>query len=388
MPESRKVLILGGRAPVALDHARRFAHQGWTSYVADSVPCRLSGWSKAVAGSVALPSPRRDPRGFVAALNGAIARHRIDLVLPTCEEVFYLSRYRSLLPASVRVVVDDFDKLRALHSKWEFQELARASGGNPPPSTTVRSIAEARAWANGAPLALKPEFSRFGVHVRLYPQGMPANAPELESMGTWVAQHFRPGRELCSYSVAERGRLLAHAVYQPVHRLGKSASYYFQPAASAAIRGFVERLVAQLDFSGQISFDWIEAADGTPSVIECNPRAVSGVHLFGPDDALPAALDGSATACVLPTPVQPRTLAAVMWTAGLAQAARGAYVARWWADAGASADVLAVPGDRLPALGALRDIGSFARIALRDGGNLRQASTSDIEWDGQPMAVL
>ena len=40
-----RVLILGGRAPVALDHARRFAAQGATAFVADSIPCRLSGTS-------------------------------------------------------------------------------------------------------------------------------------------------------------------------------------------------------------------------------------------------------------------------------------------------------------------------------------------------------
>jgi hypothetical protein len=388
MREQQNVLILGGRAPVALDHARRFTHQGWSSYVADSVPCRLSGWSSAVARSIALPSPRRDARGFVAALGAAIERHRIDLVVPTCEEVFYLSRYRSALPAAVRVAVDDFDQLRALHSKWTFQELARDCGGNPPPSAAVHSLAEAREWARGAPLVLKPEFSRFGVHVRLYPHGVPARAPELASQGRWVAQHFLAGRELCSYSVAERGRLLAHAVYHPAHRLGKSASYYFRPVASAAIRAFVERLVAKIGFTGQIAFDWIEAADGTVGVIECNPRAVSGVHLFGPDDALPAALAGVATGCVLPTPSQPRTLAAVMLTAGLGQALRSGRVRDWWADLAAAGDVLAVPGDRLPALGALRDMASFARIALRDGGNLRQASTGDIEWDGQLLEPL
>src|SRR6185503_21236723 len=109
----------------------------------------------------------------------------------------------------------------------------------------------------GGPLVLKPEFSRFGVHVRLYPQGVPAQAPPLAAHGPWVAQRFVAGTELCSYSVADRGRLLAHVAYAPRHRLGTSASYYFDPAESGAIRAVVERLVAQLDYTGQIAFDWI-----------------------------------------------------------------------------------------------------------------------------------
>lgn len=199
------VLILGGRAPVAADHARRFAHQGWTAYIGDSIPCRLSGWSRAVAGTFALAPPRTDPARFIADLRAAIERHAIDLVVPTCEEVFFLSRYRHALPASCRIAVDDFAKLRLLHSKWDFQAPARECNGNVPASTLVHSIAEARAWAGGMPLVLKPEFSRFGVHVRIHPQGIPDDAPELARTGTLggaaplrrhrtvLVQHCRPG---------------------------------------------------------------------------------------------------------------------------------------------------------------------------------------------------
>ena len=177
------VLILGGRAPVALDHARRFERMGWKVRIADSIPCRLSGWSRSVTETVSLASPRYSPSAFAADLSKAISKHSIDLVVPTCEEVFYLSRYRSSLPSEVRVFVDDFEKLRALHSKWKFLELANGCGANVPASCRVDSIAEARAWANGEPLVLKPEFSRFGVHVRLYPKGLPKEAAKLASIG-------------------------------------------------------------------------------------------------------------------------------------------------------------------------------------------------------------
>lgn len=379
------VLILGGRAPVALDHARRFAHQGWTTYVADSVPCRLSGWSNAVAGTVLLAPPRTAPRAFIDDLTRAITRHRIDLVIPTCEEVFFLSRYRGYLTDAVRIAVDEFDKLQMLHSKWHFQTLARECGGNPPPSMAVNTVAEAREWAGNTPLVLKPEFSRFGVHVRIHPSGMLPDEPEFDLPGRWVAQHFRSGQELCSYSVADKGRLLAHCVYRPLHRLGRSSSFYFAYREALLIRQFVETLVARIGYTGQISFDWIESEDGIPSVIECNPRAISGVHLFSMDDALPAALAGCADACVVPSARQPRMLASVMLTAGLAHALRHRRIGGWLRDFGAASDVLAIGGDRLPALGALMDIASFGRMAIRHGCTLREAATRDIEWDGEEL---
>ncbi|QDI05926.1 MBL fold metallo-hydrolase [Xanthomonas cerealis pv. cerealis] len=51
MASAPAVLITGARAPVALDLARRFAAQGWRVHLADSVACRISGWSHAVAAS-------------------------------------------------------------------------------------------------------------------------------------------------------------------------------------------------------------------------------------------------------------------------------------------------------------------------------------------------
>lgn len=381
------VLILGARAPVAADHARRFAAQGWTVHVADSIPCRIAGWSRAVRSTVALSPPRFDPAGFVAGLSDAIRRHRIDLVVPTCEEVFYLSRYRSALPASCRILADDFDKLRTLHSKWDVLREAGACGGDAPESALVRTIDDARAWAGGAGVVLKPEFSRFGVHVRLYPDGIPHDAPPLAELGRWVAQRYRRGQELCSYSVANEGRLLAHAVYRPAYRLARSSSYYFAHHASPRIAAFVERFVARMRFTGQISFDWIDAGDDRPGVIECNPRAISGVHLFGIDDALPGALAGLADgAPLVPSTRRARMIAPVMASAGLAQALSNGRLAAWRRDFAAADDVLGVPGDRATVAGAAADMASYLMLSLRRRCTLREAATRDIEWDGEALA--
>ncbi|BCT91164.1 hypothetical protein LYSHEL_01880 [Lysobacter helvus] len=381
----RSVLILGGRAPVALDHARRFHRQGWRVVVGDSIPCRLSAFSRAVHASVRLASPRHAPTGFVTGLRAAIDQHRIDLVVPTCEEAFHLSRHRDALPAGTQYAVDGFEQLRALHSKWTFLGLAQHCGAHVPDSARVHSIEQAREWAKGAPVVLKPEYSRFGVHVRLHPHGMPEDAPPLAQAGAWVVQRFHAGTEACSYSVAHAGRLLAHACYRPKHRLGASSSYYFAPHRSEAIRGFVETFVRKIGYTGQIAFDWIEGADGTATVLECNPRAVSGVHLFAPDDALPDALCGQGDACVEPAEASPRMLAAIMLGAGGARALRTGRMGEWRQDWRRARDVIGVAGDRAPLAGAIADLAAYAWSAWRSGNTLREAATQDIEWDGEPL---
>ncbi|MFJ3058254.1 ATP-grasp domain-containing protein [Herbaspirillum sp. NPDC087042] len=383
-----KVLILGGRAPVALDHARRFAAQGWQVIMADSVSCRLSSWSSAVHEAVRLPSPRRSPELFVAEIRSVIRRYGIDMVLPTCEEVFYLSRYRRSLPQSCRIVCDEFDKLRTLHSKWDFLALIRQAGGHAPESWLVDDLSQAHAWAQARPVVLKPEFSRFGVHVRICPQGLADDMAPLPALGRWVVQQYCEGSELCSYSIADRGRLLAHALYRPRHRLNRSASFYFEQQQRQEVLDVVTRLVAQLEFTGQISFDWIEAADGRLYPLECNPRATSGLHLFGLDDDVPAALCGDVAEMVFPPQGAACMLAPIMYGPGLFKAVTGGQVASWRDDSRRARDVLCAWPDLAPLAGGVVDMACFAANALVRGCSLREAATSDIEWDGEELPCL
>jgi hypothetical protein len=379
------VLILGGRAPVALDHARRFHAAGWTVRIADSIPCRLSGWSNSVAETIAIAQPRYCPKAFAENLSTAIQKHAVDLVIPTCEEVFYLSRYRHLLPSQTRVFVDDFEKLRLLHSKWHFLELARDCGANVPASARVNSIAQARHWAVDAPLVLKPEFSRFGVHVRLYPNGLPADAEELHDMGVWVAQRYHAGTEFCSYSIADQGRLLAHVSYRPSYRIKQSSSYYFEPYPSEKIQSFVENFAKKINFTGQISFDWIEDNEGSMTVLECNPRAISGLHLFAQKDLLHQAFMGESNTCIRPSHQRPGMIAAIMLTAGLQNALATSTVKKWREDYWRADDVISSRGDRNTLFGGIFDLISYSRIAMTKKCNLREASTRDIEWDGEEL---
>jgi len=385
---TRNVLILGGRSPAALDHARRFAHQGWKVFVADSIPCQLSGASRAVTAVLPIASPRHTPERFVDDLRRVTLTHAIDMIVPTCEEVFFVSRYRDRLPSHVRVVADDFGKMREVHSKWRFLSLARDCGVEVPESVLVTSIDEARDWAGTKPIVLKPEFSRFGVHVRLYRDGIPHDAPSLAPLGNWVAQAYANGREFCSYSVADQGRLLAHSVYHPSWRMSTSSSFYFEAARIEVIRRFVEKFARKICFTGQLSFDWIQHADGRVSVLECNPRATSGCHLFALDDPLPAALDGTLTESIEPSSSAPRMIGAVMLSAGLIDAFKRGELRRWLRDYRAASDVIGIPGDRGPIAGAISDLASYARLALAQRCTLREAATRDIEWDGEDLPDL
>src|SRR5512140_1701805 len=95
------VLLTGGRAPATLELARLFHRSGHRVFVAESLRGHLSAPSRAVNGNFVVPPPRQDTEGFIKALRGIIAAQHIDLLIPTCEEIFYVSKGLHELPCKV-----------------------------------------------------------------------------------------------------------------------------------------------------------------------------------------------------------------------------------------------------------------------------------------------
>jgi hypothetical protein len=189
--------------------------------------------------------------------------------------------------------------------------------------------------------------------------------------------------DCAAYAIAVHGRACLNVCYEPGWRLGHSSSYYFEARPAPHIDQHVARFVERLGYHGQISFDWFLEPDGIVTMIECNPRAVSGVHLLPNDAAVPAAvLDGTRYAFDAAN-ARPRMLAPVMLTAGLARAIAQQRLPQWWRDWRRADDVLTRAGDRMPLLGALRDLAAFAGMATQQGCSLREVATRDIEWDGE-----
>src|SRR5439155_26248657 len=133
-------------------------------------------------------------------------------------------------------------------------------------------------------------------------------------------------------------------------------------------------------FTGQIAFDFIETADGRLFAIECNPRATSGIHLFADDPEFVRAFLGEA-----PGLLQPRRGRASRYTLLLAAVAPRSWarLRRWAAAFLGGRDVFFRADDPLPFVGQFAAFAALRRRARRYGVSLAEASTLDIEWDGE-----
>ena len=382
---NKRVLVTGARAAAALDIARDFVAVGWEVHMADSVTARMARWSSIPATHHRFPPPRQQRARFRYAIRELVDRHRMDLVVPACEEVFHLAALKQDL--GERLFAPDLARLRQLHDKLAFTRAAEGWGLPVPESHPVetggdlaRYLPESHEWV------LKPRFGRFGDQTLVGPDAARLEKLASRLEGGWMAQRRITGEEVCFQGVAHHGRLVAFAAYRSDWRLGGGARYAFEPVEkdkAVRLRDLAGTLARKAAIHGLFACDVLFDADGASYLIECNPRATSGVHLMAGDGHLARAIAEGTDAQTNPTSTSYLGPAMVLF--GLPRAIAKGELAAWRACLAEGRDAISRPGDRTPLVGSLVDAARFFAKARAHAISTNAATTYDIEWNGEEL---
>jgi len=428
------ILVTGTRAPVALELARLFASAGHRVYAADSLPVTPCGASRFVSGSIRLPEPSVDPELYIQVLKRVVQEWQIELLVPTCEEIYYIARGKPELEPFCAVFTDDFAILRVLHNKFEFIERMKRHRFCVPHTELLQSAEEAQRFLvrrNGASVVLKPVYSRFAAKVRIVRGNervsiVPVEAEVRAGVGTgsgatatrgfyrdkkrvrssehplidlpliserypWVGQQFIEGRQFSTYSVVSNGVVLAHAAYEARFTAGLGACISFEAAHRPELLAWVKRFSEAEQYTGQVAFDFIIAADGEIYPLECNPRATSGVHLFVAKDRLDrafisesgAAVAGVGSSGIIEPSGTPSMLKPGMLTYGLRTAVTEQRKLEWLRLMGRGRDAVFRWNDPKPFAAQFAMLYELWRRSRANGISIVEATTADIEWNGE-----
>ncbi|MFK7914574.1 MAG: ATP-grasp domain-containing protein [Pseudomonadales bacterium] len=276
---SLTILLTLGRLPKCLDLARAFKAAGARVLVAEPHRRHLTGGSRSVAKSFELPSPVSDKAAYLARLQQIIAAEQVDWVIPVSEECLFVSQLEPQAIAPARIWGMPFNVIEQLHDKSAFIELCQ-SLQLPAPATMNLGAEAADTFASHSAYVIKPRYSCAGRGVTLAAAGtaLPRPAPQED----WLVQQLLPGNHRSSCSIVHRGVPLITVCYRPLLLSGTVAIAFERIETPRDMQHSIERIAAHYRYSGFLSFDFIDDAHGTPTLIECNPRATSGLHFIEP----------------------------------------------------------------------------------------------------------
>jgi predicted ATP-grasp superfamily ATP-dependent carboligase len=286
----KNIMVTGGKMTKALQLARSFHAAGHRVVLVETHKYWLTGhrFSNAVDRFYTVPAPQKDPEGYTQALVSIAKKENIDVYIPVCSPVasYYDSLAKPALSAYCEVFHFDAEVTKMLDDKFTFSQKALSLGLSVPKTFLItdpeqvlnfdftnekrKYILKSIAYDSVHRLDMTklPMDSRekMAVHVRSLP---------ISQDNPWLMQEFIPGKEYCTHSTVRNGFLRVYCCCE-----SSAFQVNYENVDNPRIFQWVNHFVQQLKLTGQISFDFIEAEDGTVYAIECNPRTHSAITMF------------------------------------------------------------------------------------------------------------
>ncbi len=285
--DRRTILVSGGKMTKALQLARSFHSAGHRVVLVESAKYRLTGhrFSRAVDAFHCVPEPTTP--GYAQALLDVVLREAVDVFVPVSSPAAsrYDARARELLDDVCDVVHVDSHTVELLDDKEQFSRLARGLGLRVPEFTRITDAQQVVdfEFTTGRSYILKRiaynPVGRMDL-TRLSRETPAENAAFARSLSIsaddpWIMQEFIDGQEYCTHGTVRRGWLQVYGCCE-----SSAFQVNYRDVDKPEIRSWVEEFVGALGLTGQVSFDFIEAADGHAYAIECNPRTHSAITMF------------------------------------------------------------------------------------------------------------
>lgn len=253
--------------------------------------CRFSSYVRSYTRS---PSFAQQPADFLRFVARLVRERSYDVVLPTHEQVYLLSRFRDAFVPHVGLALPEFTAMVRMYNKADFSRLLLELDLPQPQSVIVRTRDELEQLRQ-FPFYLKLAYSTAGggvfhIHSRDELHGKLA---ELERKGLFgngseaVAQQAGRGVLSTVQAVFDQGVLVGIHCFE-ARRLGVGGMSTARTSADhPLVRDHVRRLGSFLAWHGALFIDYFyDRESGQPQYIECNPRIgetvnamIAGVNL-------------------------------------------------------------------------------------------------------------
>jgi predicted ATP-grasp superfamily ATP-dependent carboligase len=283
----KNILITGGKMTKALQLARSFHAAGHSVILVETHKYWLSGhrFSNAVKKFYTVPAPEKDGEEYSRSLLEIVKKEQINAFIPVSSPVasYYDAIAGELMSPHCQVIHFSPGITKLLDDKFELCEKARALGLSAPKSFSItdpQQILDFDFKSDGSQYLLKS--IRYDSVSRLDMTRLPFDGMEeyiktlpISPENPWTMQQFITGQEYCTHSTVRNGKIRLHCCSE-----SSPFQVNYKHIEKPEIYAWIEQFVKALNLTGQISFDFIQTADGTVYPIECNPRTHSAITMF------------------------------------------------------------------------------------------------------------
>jgi len=288
-------LVLDAAQRSALAATRSLGRRCVPVIAADVRQPTLAGRSRFARAVDTYTDPESAPERFLEDVDALAQRHGAGVVLPMTEITTHLLARTNPTRAPTVIAAPPSAAFELLSDKWRLFELAARLEVPIPPTRFVERAADAPACAAqlGYPVVVKPYRSRVPVGDRWQPGEVRLAASE-DELRALVARdpalhdhHFLlqgyvegTGQGLfAAWYGGEAVALFAHRRIREKPPSGGVSVVSESVPVSAPMRDAATRLLEAVDWQGLAMVEFKVAADGTPFLIEVNPRPWGSMQL-------------------------------------------------------------------------------------------------------------
>lgn len=272
-PEEPRILVTGAGGPAAIGVMRAIASTGVQIHAADIDPFAQGLYG--VPADQRLLIPRGDAPDFATAVHAECRSREIDLLFPTVEsELLPLVNIESELAADgITLISCSRSALEICLDKW-----ATITALEPSPllarTELLDSVFDSSAWE--FPVFSKPRRGSGSTGAMVVPD--PAALAQLPHDGTLLVQELLPGKEF-SVDVLALPELPARGVVRERLKIDSGIAVTSRIVRSETLEAAAAELVVRLGIGPIANVQFRGAADGSPRLLEINPRVPGTIAL-------------------------------------------------------------------------------------------------------------
>ncbi|MFZ9631679.1 MAG: ATP-grasp domain-containing protein [Bacteroidia bacterium] len=260
--------------------------------------CQPNPYGKALADEFFLMPPSSDEEKYMSTLLNICSAESVDVLLPiTTRELDVLAKHTEEIESlGVKLILSDVESLKIANNKGALAEFAKNLSLPVPAFEVVGdkisfAAATKRLFANGEKLCFKPVTGNgsrgFGIIIKDHFNSkgdlenkagiMPLTLNEwLERVpekfdNDWLISAFLPGKEYSVDMLCDHGKTL-FCVPRSRDKMIGGISVAGVIERNFGLIAFCIQLAQALELHGPIGMQWKEDNEGTPHLLEINPR--------------------------------------------------------------------------------------------------------------------